>query len=418
MGICHPGTQICPANGSGMFGACLGEVVPRAEACNNIDDDCDGTVDEDTGGADCSSACGIGKIVCTNGVLMCNSTTAGSDTTCNNIDDDCDGLIDEDAPPGGPCDGGGTICMGQSTCIGGNYVCQGQTIGTESCNCLDDDCDGTVDETPNCPGGSTCSNCQCAFPCAGGEFPCPLGKECKAGFCIADPCFNVTCPAVGGNAQVCKEGTCVDACAQANCMAPNVCIPSTGQCKPDDCTTFPDRCNAMQNCINGQCVTNLCQGVTCPTDQYCVGGHCIGTCVGVTCKTGERCRMGTCMADPCGQPCPFGQACNTATMTCQPNPCVGRTCPQGQWCNPDDSQCEDDPCIGTTCPAAGQVCVGGTCWDPSQLQPDAGPSEFVTTGGGGGCATTTTGGVGGLGSLALVGLAAMLASRRRRGGRA
>ncbi|MBL8683179.1 MAG: peptidoglycan DD-metalloendopeptidase family protein [Myxococcales bacterium] len=42
-GICRQGTQTCSA---GSFGACAGQVVPRAETCNRMDDDCDGMVDE------------------------------------------------------------------------------------------------------------------------------------------------------------------------------------------------------------------------------------------------------------------------------------------------------------------------------------------------------------------------------------
>jgi hypothetical protein len=44
-GICRGGTRACQA--SGTPGPCMGEVLPRAEVCNGLDDDCDGTVDED-----------------------------------------------------------------------------------------------------------------------------------------------------------------------------------------------------------------------------------------------------------------------------------------------------------------------------------------------------------------------------------
>lgn len=42
-GICRAGSQTCAA---GRWGACSGQVVPRAETCNRMDDDCDGRVDD------------------------------------------------------------------------------------------------------------------------------------------------------------------------------------------------------------------------------------------------------------------------------------------------------------------------------------------------------------------------------------
>jgi hypothetical protein len=42
-GACRRGTETC---GAGRWGACAGQVLPRAETCNRIDDDCDGMVDE------------------------------------------------------------------------------------------------------------------------------------------------------------------------------------------------------------------------------------------------------------------------------------------------------------------------------------------------------------------------------------
>lgn len=45
VGICRAGVRTCDA--SGAYGACAGEVLPRRETCNGVDDDCDGTVDDD-----------------------------------------------------------------------------------------------------------------------------------------------------------------------------------------------------------------------------------------------------------------------------------------------------------------------------------------------------------------------------------
>lgn len=414
--ICRPGQQSCPANVGppNSFGPCLGEQMPQIEICNNLDDDCDNLIDEGTGGAQCGTNCGVGTTACVNGVIQCTVTTAASDPTCNNVDDDCDMKIDEDwqcaTPPNCPCTGS-AICNGVEKCIAGAVVCQGMPLAQESCNCSDDDCDTLVDEGSLCGAGATCTNCQCAFACAPGEFPCPAGKLCAAGFCVADPCFNVTCP---DPAQVCKgvdnSPTCVAACdpTLVTCPTGQVCVPAgngkAGECKPDDCTTFPARCAANESCVNGMCVGNPCSGVTCPQAEYCVAGACVGTCSGVTCPAGQRCRLGVCEPDPC-ETCPPSLVCHDPTGQCIDDPCSFVQCPQGQYCNKNNNgECEDDPCVvfGITCPDPAEVCYGGTCAVP--VVPD---EERVTTGGGGGCSA------GGGGSVAF-GLALLLATRRRR----
>jgi hypothetical protein len=436
--ICRPGTKTCPLlatpQAGNSFGACSGEVVPCngvtpcLDTCDGLDNDCDNKIDEDFVPADCSSNCGVGTTMCVNGNIVCNAVQAGDDTTCNGVDDDCDGNIDEDweCDDDPNCTGANCCVCGTGTtceinrCINGQVTCVvDPAINVEVCNCEDDDCDGKIDEETNgplCPGGATCTGCQCAFPCAPGEFPCPIGKKCENTFCVIDPCFGVTCPSVPGVAQTCVtkqdsplEHECVSACSVANCSSPLICFEPTGECRPNDCTTFPDLCSADQACVAGTCVTNPCAGVTCETGAYCVGGACVGSCAEVTCPSGQRCRLGACETDPCGKPCPFGQACNDVTGQCIDDPCKFRNCLQGQWCNPNSGQCEDDPCVisDVECPGAGEVCRGGTCYDPDSFLPDAGNTAHVTVGGGGGCSTTG----GGAGLLLALGL--LLVRRRR-----
>jgi uncharacterized protein (TIGR03382 family) len=276
-------------------------------------------------------------------------------------------------------------------------------------------------------------SCQCAFGCAQGEFPCPLGKKCEisqAGeFCVNDPCFNVTCQPVNGNQQTCipkpafpNEPQCVDVCSLINnldntdgypaCAPGQVCFGPAGECRPDTCLTFPDRCTANENCIDGQCIANPCQGVTCDTGKYCLGGECLSSCADVTCATGQRCRLGACETDPCGKACPFGQACNDTTGECIEDPCKFRECPAGQWCNPNAGLCENDPCQvnDIECPTAGEVCRGGTCLDPNDDVMIDGGGARVTVGGGGGCNTSGSGN----GLLLVLGALGLLVSRRRR----
>jgi hypothetical protein len=87
------------------------------------------------------------------------SYSAAQLESCNGLDDDCDGVIDENCE----CFGGETqkcssnvgVCkQGVQNCVNGSWgVCEGGVeAGIEICgNLLDDDCDGMVDyEDDNC----------------------------------------------------------------------------------------------------------------------------------------------------------------------------------------------------------------------------------------------------------------------------
>lgn len=106
VGICRAGTKTCRADGSG-FDGCVGEVTPRAETCNGLDDDCDGFTDEGVAGVGSACATGLpgvcaqGTLHCQNGGLRCVPSVQPftRSETCNGLDDDCDGIVDEGACP-------------------------------------------------------------------------------------------------------------------------------------------------------------------------------------------------------------------------------------------------------------------------------------------------------------------------------
>ncbi len=169
-GICKQGKQFCVG---GRWGDCQGEILPKAkEECNDLDDNCNGTVDE---GCNCKPGqekdcyvgpegtggkgiCRKGKQVCERGGQWgaCKGSVSPTNEECDGKDNNCDGSIDEELFQDcyeGPANtvGVGVCQKGRKTCNHGTYgACLGQAVPKkEICNNRkDDDCDGVVDEGP------------------------------------------------------------------------------------------------------------------------------------------------------------------------------------------------------------------------------------------------------------------------------
>lgn len=92
-----------------IWSTCEGEVLPDREVCNDLDDDCDGEIDRTQGdpvtkacfpfdsGSPGVGRCRAGRMICDFGEYGdCRAAVGPIIESKNEIDDDCDGRLDED----------------------------------------------------------------------------------------------------------------------------------------------------------------------------------------------------------------------------------------------------------------------------------------------------------------------------------
>jgi len=231
VGECTAGTQTCA---SGAWGTCVGETTARAELCNTLDDDCDAASDETfvlgmaCDGAD-ADRCAEGVTACdpSGASTICSDTSGDTPELCNTTDDDCDLATDEGFMLGTRCDG-----PDADTCAEGAFMCDvagtsscSDTSGDsiETCNGMDDDCDGATDEgNPGggvaCMGATDVGACISRTACVDGSLICRGTFVSSAGLPTNPGTPSAPLPSIASaiaNAVVLGGGTDVCVCDTA-----------------------------------------------------------------------------------------------------------------------------------------------------------------------------------------------------------
>jgi hypothetical protein len=337
---------------------CFGAPQPTSELCNGADDDCDALTDDatidigDSCGATEVGECSFGTTICSGGSIMCDGYVGPVPESCDMLDNDCDGSNDDGLGLGTSCDGGDTdFCLeGTMICNGsGGVVCSdGTGSTTELCNALDDDCDGTTDEGFNvgmaCDGtdGDTCNEGNLACNAAGTGTVCTDTTSTNVESCngFDDDCDGTTDE--GFALGVACDGADLDLCLEGVTVCNGA---GTGTVCSDVSGSNMEICNFADDDCDGSIDEGFTLGMPCDgsDSDMCIEG--VTECDGI----GTRCSdMSTSTTE----------LCNGADDDCDGSTDEMAACGSGLTCMAASCVCTTTSCSG--CCASGTSCSGGT----------------------------------------------------------
>ena len=423
------GFSVCdPAVGWAECGAS----PPVAEECDGLDNDCNGLVDD---GLPASKPCQndneygscVGAATCAGGQGWLCSATVPAAEVCDFIDNDCDGSVDEDFKIEGGKYGTDAHC---GTC---NAAC-GDIID----HAKGEKCDATKSK-PQCvvteceDGFYKLNDFQCIDQPKVACFPCADDSSCFGGACVTlgdakvcvDACMDdgdctegfgcdgSHCMPLSGSCD-CTEATkgVKKFCAAENefgtCVGFSTCDPLTGWGDCDAGAPVEEVCNGLDDDCDGVPDDGL------PVTQPCEQKNAFGTCSGeAVCQgsLGWVCKAPVPAAETCDfkdNDCDGGvdeefkngagkyavaghcgtcnKACgatvaNSAAETCDTTKqvplCIATSCKPGYF-KQSELQCVPNPAVACTPCVADDTCFGGKC---------------TTVGGGKFCLETCGGGV-------------------------
>jgi hypothetical protein len=273
VGQCEAGTRTCR---NGNFGACVGQVLPQAEVCDGVDNDCNREVDDVAGGQcvcepgdirECYdgpdgtagvSFCRAGQQLCQpdgQGWFPCENQVLPREETCNGQDDNCSGTVDDVPGAGVECFEGQGECRAQGVRVcnprSGQLVCNAEPgqPRAEICDGRDNDCNGEIDDVEGIGDECTVGQGICARP---GRRECDL----RTGqlFC-------------NGQAGQGRDETCNGLDDDCDGETDEGDLPGTGE----GCTLGDGACEAAGQfvCQRGEIICNARPGE--PQEEICDG---------------------------------------------------------------------------------------------------------------------------------------------------